>query len=298
MTGAIQLRGIFPPIPTPFEPDGAVAHEHLAANLGRWNETPLSGYVVLGSTGEYVYLTWEERLKVLEVARRHIPASRRLIAGTGWESTQVTIEFTRRAADRGADAALVVTPCYYKAAMKPEVLRAHYERVAGASPIPVILYNVPQFTGVNLPPGLAAELGRHPQITGIKDSTGDVGQVQELVRLAPPGFQVVVGMAETLLASLATGACGAVLAFANIAPHQCVELQRLHDEGKLEEARALQWRMVPSARAVTSTYGIRGLKAAMDLLGYYGGPPRPPLPPATPDEVAAIRGLLRDAGLL
>lgn len=280
-----------PPITTPFE-KGRVAYEKLKENFSRWNRTGLSGFLVLGSNGEAVYLNDQEKHKLIEVARDSIPSSKAMIVGTGLESTRETIRFTNLAARMGADFALVVTPCYFKGSMKPLILRDHFVAVAEDSKIPLLLYNVPQFTGVNMEPELVARLSEHPNIVGIKDSSGNIGQLSEIVHLSKNGFQVFVGSAPVFFPALCIGAAGGLLAVADALPEECVQIFKLFKEKRLEEARALQNRLTPLAKAVTVKHGIGGLKKLMDLVGYYGGPPRPPLKPVGPEVEQELKGLL------
>jgi 4-hydroxy-2-oxoglutarate aldolase len=294
----VSLRGVFPPIPTPFGADGTIEHEALVANLERWNQTDLSGYVVLGSNGEAVYLDLEEKVGVWEAARRAIPKDRVMIAGTGYESTGRTIAVTRLAARAGADAALVVSPHYYGPQMTPDILVDYYQAVADASPVPIIVYNVPKFTGVNVDAATLARLSEHTNIIGVKDTSGNVVQIADTVRLASPQFQVLAGSASFLFAGLAVGAVGGILALANIAPLQAIDIYRLFDKGWWEEAAALQRRMLPVNAAVTSRFGIAGLKAALDMLGYYGGPVREPLKDIDENKRQALRAVLAEGGIL
>jgi 4-hydroxy-2-oxoglutarate aldolase len=294
----VSLSGVFPPIPTPFAGDGRVNLDALAGNLARWNTHDLSGYVVLGSNGEGVLLDPEEKGEVWDVARRNIPPGRLMIAGTGAESTRGTIALTQRAAEAGADAALVVTPHYYKPKMTPDALLGHFRAVADAAPIPIMIYNVPGFTGVNVDAATVARMAAHPNIAGIKDTSGNIVQLAETVRLAPPGFQVLAGSASFFLAGLAVGAVGGILALANVAPERALDIYRLFREGRMEEAGELQRRMIPVNAAITSRYGIAGLKAALDMLGYYGGPVRSPLLPLSDGERQAVRDILTTGGVL
>ncbi len=280
---AFRFEGVLPPVVTPFR-DGKVDLEAFRANLQHWNQTGLSGYLVLGSNGESVYLEEREKEALLETARENIPSGRILMAGTGRESTRETVRFTRRAAELGADCALVITPAYFRGQMTPDRLAAHFFRVADAAPIPVLLYNVPQFTGVNMEPELVARLADHPNIVGIKDSSGNVGQLAETVRLAPPGFAVFVGNAGVFYPALCVGAAGGILAVANVIPDLCVALFRAHRSGDHTAALALQHRMARLARLVTVVHGVGGLKAAMERAGYRGGEVREPL--AMPDGQA------------
>jgi len=279
----IRLEGVLPPVVTPFR-EGEVDLEAFRANLRRWNRSGLSGYLVLGSNGESVYLDEREKEALLETAREHIPPGRILMAGTGRESTRETVRFTRRAAELGADCALVITPAYFRGQMTPERLAAHFLRVAEEAPIPVLLYNVPQFTGVNMEPDLVARLAEHPNIVGIKDSSGNVGQMAEIVRLTPPRFAVFVGNAGVFYPALCVGAAGGILAVANAIPDRCVALFRAHRSGDHAAALALQRRLARLARLVTVVHGVGGLKVAMERAGYRGGEVREPL--GMPDEGA------------
>jgi 4-hydroxy-2-oxoglutarate aldolase len=293
----IDFQGVHPPVLTPFR-GSEVAHDKLAANLARLNQHPLSGYVVLGSTGEFPLLTEGEKERVVATAREHTPRGRLLIAGTGGESTEACVRLTRRAAHHGADAAIVITPSYYKGMMKPPALVRHYRAVADASPIPVLLYNFPANTGVNLEPDTVARLAEHPNIRGLKDSSGNVPQAAEVIRLTPKTFQVFVGSPLAFLPALVVGAAGGILAVANLAPAECCAVWQLAQAGQWAEARAVAARLAPLASGISARYGIGGLKAALELLGGYGGPTRPPLPIPDGDGVEEIREVLATAGLL
>jgi len=272
----MKLHGVMPPIITPFQ-NGKLALDKLKKNFQKWNQTGLSGYLVLGSNGEAVYLNEREKIKVIEVSRESIPKSKIMMVGTGMESTQETIRFTNQAAKLGADCALVVTPSYFKGSMKPQILYDHFISVAESSKLRILIYNVPQFTGINLEPEWVAKLSEHPNIIGIKDSSGNIGQLSEMIHLSQKGFVVFVGSAPVFFPALCVGAVGGILAVANAVPQECVQIQNLFNKGKMDEARALQSRLTPLAKAVTTKYGIGGLKMAMDLAGYFGGNPRPPL---------------------
>jgi 4-hydroxy-2-oxoglutarate aldolase len=221
-----------------------------------------------------------------------------VIAGTGCESTQETIELTRDCAACGAHAALVVTPHYYAGKMNDTAMFEYFTAVADESPIPILLYNVPKFTNINLSAGLVARLSRHPNIVGIKDSTGNVIQLGEIANQVDVGFNLLVGTAGALFGALTLGCVGGVLALANVAPQTCVQIHQLVREGNIEVARKLQLRMIPVNKAITATYGVPGLKAAMDMLGYFGGAPRPPLLPSSDKEKSEIREILIKADLL
>jgi 4-hydroxy-tetrahydrodipicolinate synthase len=291
------LQGVYPPVLTPFR-NAEVAHERLAGNLDRLNAHPLAGYVVLGSTGEFPLLTEGEKERVIATARGHTPADRRLVAGTGGESTDACIRLTKRAAHLGADAAIVITPSYFKAAMKPATLIRHYRMVADASPLPIVLYNFPANTGINLEPDTVARLAEHPNIHGIKDSSGNVPQAAETIRLTPKTFHVFVGSPIAFLPALVVGAAGGILAVANLAPAECCEVWRLAQAGEWAQARDVAFRLGPLATGIGARYGISGLKAGLDLLGGYGGPPRAPLLTPDADGIEEIREILAAVGLL
>ncbi len=284
----MDLRGVFPPIPTPFDQDklNLVA---LRANIERWMSTSVAGLVVLGSSGEAPLLDEHEARAMISAARTSVPSDRFLIVGTGRESTQAAVAATCQAADLGADAVLVRTPSYFKPQMTTRALTRHFEVVADASPIPVLLYNFTALTGVTLEPAAVAALAEHDNIVGMKESGQDIGRISKLVDQTPEDFNLLVGSAQTFFASLCVGAIGGILALACIAPDLCVQLYTLVKEQRLNEARALQTKLAPLAHSVTATYGVPGLKAALDLLGYEGGGPRPPLESVPPAAVEHLR---------
>jgi 4-hydroxy-2-oxoglutarate aldolase len=293
----MKLEGAMPPIATPFE-DGEVALERLKENFQKWNRTELSGYLVLGSNGESVSLNEKERLSVVEASREAIPSSKLMLVGTGMESTRETIRFTNQVADIGADYALVVTPSYFKDSMKPRILYDHFTSIADASLIGVLVYNVPKFTGINMEPDLVARLSEHPNIVGVKDSSGNIGQLSEIVHLSQKGFAVFTGSAPVYFPALCVGAVGGILAATNVVPQEFCKIQSLFYEGKIEEARQLQNSLTPLAKAVTAIYGIGGLKTAMDLAGYYGGEPRAPLQKPGKETEEELRRLLLEVSHL
>lgn len=292
----MNLHGIFPPLTTPFVADESLALDRLRENIRRYNATRLAGYVVMGSTGEAVLLTRDENERALAAAREAAAPGKTLIAGTGAESTAETIERTNRAAALGYHAALVKTPHYYKPALTPEVLIEHFERVADAARIPVLLYSVPQFTGVALEAPAVARLAGHPNIIGIKESSGNVQRVSEIVQSAPSAFLTLVGSAGTLYPSLAVGAIGGILGLACVLPELCVELYDLARAGESVRALALQQRLIPASKKIVSEGGVPGTKYAMDICGYFGGLPRRPLLPpsdAQKREIAAVLEALK-----
>lgn len=291
------LRGILPPIPTPFDEQDGFARGRLRDNLRAWNRHALAGYVVLGSNGEGVLLSPRERLEVLSAAREDIPADRWMIAGTGCPSTRETIELTRDAAKIGADVALVLPPSYYRGRMTREALVRHYSSVADAAGIPILVYNMPACTGMDLDAETIVALAAHPSVAGIKDSGGDVTKLGAIHAALGPKFRVFAGSAGFLLPALAVGAVGGVLALANVAPAECLAIHEAFASGRIDAAREMQLRMIPVNAAVTSRWGVAGLKAAMDLLGRYGGPVRGPLVGLSQREIAELSAILDRAGL-
>jgi 4-hydroxy-2-oxoglutarate aldolase len=291
----MKLQGIFPPISTPFDHNGEIYLSKIEHNVRKWNLTALSGYVVMGSTGESVHLTPEEKFTVWEHVAKHAAAEKLLIAGTGVESVRETVWLTNRAAEMGYKAAMVRTPHYYKNLINsPAGQMLYYRAVADQSKLPLIIYNWPQVTGVDIMPDAVAALSEHPNIIAIKESSGNLEKVMQMIREVKHGFQVLVGSAPTLWPSLLMGACGAILAYANAAPYSVIAIWEAYRTR--EETAGLDWqnRVGRAAALVTSKYGVPGLKYAMDLNGYYGGPPRLPLSTPTPEAKREIEEAFKD----
>ncbi|MCX6174807.1 MAG: dihydrodipicolinate synthase family protein [Ignavibacteriales bacterium] len=292
-----QLKGIMPPIATPFVND-EVAYEKLAQNFSKWNKTGLSGFVVMGSNGESVFLTRNEKLRLVEEVKKNIPDDKLLIAGTGSDSIRETILLSNDAAERGADYVLILTPSFYKSEMNPAAYIKYFPAVADKTKIPVIIYNVPKFTGVDIEAETVAKLAEHKNIVGIKNSSENIRQTIEMIDQTPKDFAVIIGTASVLYPGLAAGAVGGILALANIAPNECVQIQKFVEEKKYSEALELQKKMLPVNKAITSKYGVAGLKAAMDMLGYFGGEPRAPLSVLSEPDKLQLKQILVTASLL
>jgi 4-hydroxy-2-oxoglutarate aldolase len=293
-----SFEGVYIPVPTPFRGDD-VAPERLADNLRRWNQTQLSGYVVLGSTGEFPMLSESERERVLAAAREAIPRDKKFIAGTGTNSTLNTIRQTRRAAEQGADAAIVITPHYFTKGFSQAAAQVrHYVAVADASPIPIMIYNFPVNTGINVEAETVAKIALHPNVCGIKDSSGNIPQAAQIIDQTPKSFHVLVGAASALLPGLAIGSAGGILALANISAREWCDVYSLARSGRWDEAREIAARLMSADRGIAGRYGIGGLKAALDLQGFYGGPCRPPLGTPDGDAIEDIKEVLATAGLL
>ena len=291
----MKLQGIFPPIATPFDSNGDIYPAKVRHNVEKWNRTALAGYVVMGSTGESVMLTPDEKYTMWELVAKHAAPEKLLIAGTGMEGVRETVALTNCAAEMGYKAAMVRTPHYYKNLINRADAQALYFRaVADQSRIPLIIYNWPQTTGVDIPVEAVVALSEHPNVIAIKESSGNLEKVMQMIREVKHGFQVLVGSAPTLWPSLLMGACGAILAYANAAPYSVIAIWEAHRTR--EEAAGLDWqnRIGRPAALVTTKYGVPGLKYAMDLNGYYGGPPRLPLVVPTPEAKKEIEEAFKD----
>ena len=292
---AINLSGLLLPITTPFTESEDIDVAGLTSNLSKWNQTGITGYVVLGSTGERVNLDEREYVQVIETARKAIPETFSFIVGAGKQSTRNTIKEIERATKAGAEAALVITPSFYRSAITQDALVTHYRAVADASSIPIILYSMPDLTGIKIEPETAARLSEHKNIIGMKDSSADIAKLAETVQSVPEDFAVLIGNGTVLCEALQAGAEGGILAVGCAAPELCIEIYRAVHAGEIDRASTLQGKLTPLALAVTKTYGIGGLKTAMDMAGYVGGAVRAPL--QLPDETARgeIESLLREA---
>lgn len=291
----IKLSGLLLPITTPFTPNEDIDVTGLKANINRWNTTGVSGYVVLGSTGERVNLDEREYIQVIETVRAAVPETMTFIVGAGQQSTRGTIAEIERAARAGAEAVLVITPHYYRPAITQQALIEHYTAVADAVTIPVILYSMPDLTGIKIEPETAARLSEHENIIGIKDSSNDVAKMRDTVERVQEGFAVTVGNGTVFYEALQAGAVGGILAVGCVVPELCLEIYRAFKAGENDRATLLQEKLTPLARAVTRTYGIGGLKAAMEMAGYAGGGVRTPLQPASEEARAEIEQLMKAA---
>ncbi len=296
----LDIGGVMIPTTTPFDPvTGEVDLVALRDNVRQWAATGVSGLVIGGSTGEAVFLDEGERDACWDVVHEVLPDGMLLVAGTGAESLRTTLRLTRMAAARGADAVLVQPPAFYRGAMSPEVVRDHYLAVAEASPVPVIVYQVPtRFSTLDFPTGLVAELSAHENIVGIKDSRGKLELVGELVTQCARGFQVLVGSGNLLYAALEIGAVGGILGVANLAPRESALVHARYAAGDRAGAGAMQERIGPLHNTVVGGMGVAGVKYGLELLGYRGGVPRPPLRPLPESRRGEAAEALSKAGLL
>ena len=294
----LKLDGIFPPLPTSFDSSENLALDKMRENIKKLREYKLSGFLVLGSNGELVNLNEKEKFAVYDMARDAIPSNKLMIAGTGGQSTRETIALTKSAANAGTDAVLVLNPSYYRGLMSTASLVSHYFSVAETSPVPVIIYNMPASSGLDMNADTIVEIARHPNIIGMKDSGGNMVKMGDIKFRVRPEFQILAGSAGFLLPAMSVGAIGGILALANIAPIQCIGIYEAFLNGDLNKARKIQLEMIPVNSAVTSKWGIPALKEAMDHLGFYGGPTRKPILPVTPDVSSQLLNLLNTHNII
>jgi 4-hydroxy-2-oxoglutarate aldolase len=290
-----RLKGIFPAVVSPFDKSGELDEGMFRANLERYAGMGLGGVVVSGSTGEAPYLTWAERLRLVEVARRVVKPPELLVCGTGLESTAATVELSTEAIRRGADALLLLPPAYYKPVMRSEVLIRHYRTVADQLRRPLIIYSIPQFSGISIEPETIGQLARHPNIIGLKESSGDMKFLRAVLRRVSANFRVLCGSPARLLEALRYGAAGGVLGPANFVPELCVAIHDAFAKRQYKRAEELQQKLTPLVQPISGAYGVPGIKAALNLTGYAGGYPRMPLRPVDAKGKRAILAALNAA---
>ena len=292
-----NLKGVFLPIMTPYNRRGDIDEGAFRSDLRRYVKEGVNGIVVAGSTGEGPYLTEPERLRLVELARPLIQPPQLLLVGTGVETTRQTIHLSKEAVARGADAVLVLTPSYFKNRMDSAALTVHFSTIADALRRPLMIYSIPQFTGIHMEPATIGRLSRHGNIAGLKESSGNLDLLRAVVKKADRGFRVLAGSALIMIEALQAGAAGAILGPANYIPDICVDLYRLYCQGEIETALKIQQRLAPMVQEVNVRFGIPGVKCAADLCGYKGGKPRGPLLPLRPVEERRIAAALRKAGI-
>lgn len=290
------IKGVLPPMITPFTEDGIVDYAAFVANIERWNAFDLAGYLVLGSNSETPYLTEDEKLELVRLTAKHATPGKLIMAGTGLESTQETIRLTNAAAGQGAQCALILTPNYYGSAMGDAAQLEYFTAVADNAEIPILIYNVTKFTHINISPAVVAKLSRHPNIIGMKDSAGDVPQ---LVRFLNAGldkeFNLMVGTASSWFPALTLGLRAGIMALANCCPGECIEIQRMYESGDTEGALVVYRRMFPVNDAVTAQFGVAGLKHACNELGFQGGVCRKPMLELGKERIEKLEAILREA---
>lgn len=293
------LAGLFVPVTTPFDPvTGEIAPVSFRENLRRWLETPINGYVILGSTGEGALVDEDEKVRLAEWARDVVPSMRPLVAGAGAESTRAVIRLARRFGEAGVDAVLVHAPSYFGVSLSASDLRDHYQAIADASPVPVLIYHMPKFTHVDLDAGLVGEISRHPNVVGIKDSSGDLKRFAEYTEACDGDCRLFVGNGALLFSALELGAAGGIVALGLLAPEEYGEMLRHYRAGRLPRAGQIQERLAPAHRQIVGAFGARGVKAALDLKGWHGGPPRPPLSPLREKDRKAVARVMQEAELI
>lgn len=291
----MKLQGIFPALTSSFDSEGNLYKVKVLHNVQKLNEIALSGYLVCGSTAETPLMSIDERIQLMEWVREGCAEGKTLIAGVGAESVRETVRVANRAAEIGFHAALALTPFYYRVQMhRPDTQALYFRAVADSSKIPVMIYNIPQVTGYALPPDTIAELSHHPNIVGMKDSSGNLEKLKETLPLVKPGFQILSGSGANFQEALQLGASGGILAIANAIPYACVTVWEAFRTRQIEAAQDWQARILPAAQVVAGKYGIPGLKYAMDLTGYYGGPPRLPFVPPSREAKMEIEKAFED----
>jgi 4-hydroxy-2-oxoglutarate aldolase len=294
-----RLQGIFPPIITNFdEVSGDIAPIHFRENLRRWAQTPIDGAVLFGSNGEGALLDEDEKVRLTGFARDVLPGAMPLIAGASAESTRATMRQTRQLAQAGADVMLVHPPAYFGPYVSVASLMDHYRAVADASPVPVLLYHIPKYTMVTLEAGFVGELMRHPNVVGLKDSSGDVKRFADYTKACAAGCRLFVGNGSLIYTALELGAAGAIVGVANFAAELCAQIVARFREGNTREAGRLQEALTPLHREIVAAHGAVGCKAALDLLGWTGGPPRAPLRPLGEKERKQVARVMQDAGIV
>ncbi len=293
-----DFRGVFPPMVTPFTEDGRVDYDAFVFNIDKWNSTGLSGYLVMGSNSETTFLTEAEKLELIRLTVETAAPEKRIIVGTGLESIADTIRLTNRAARLGAQCALLLTPYFYGYEMTSAALESYYRETADHCDIPVLIYNVPKFTHVNIQADAVRELARHPNIIGMKDSAGDVAQLATFLRETPDDFSIAVGTASVWYPALTLGIRTGVHALANCCPDDDVAVRTAYEKGDRETALKTYQRLFPVNAVVTGSLGVAALKYACDLMGYRGGYVRKPLQPVTEDQKKMIRSVLEQARVL
>ncbi len=292
------IHGVLPPMITPFLENGDVDYEGFKANVLKWNQDKLAGYLVIGSNSETPYLNEEEKLELVRLTVENATPGRHIIVGTGLESERETIALTNKCAKLGAHSALVLTPCFYGGSMDSKALVKYFTAVADNSDIPILIYNVTKFTHVNIPAGAIEVLSKHPNIIGMKDSNGDVPQLATFLRVADPDFQVMTGTFGAWYPALAMGVTGIISAMANCCPNEITEVQTLFEAGNTQAAMALYQRMFPVNAAVTGAFGISGLKYASTRMGYVGGCVRSPLSDSSAEDKVKLDAILQKANCL
>ena len=294
----MNLHGIFPPLTTPFDSEGNVSLDKLGSNIKILNTYDLRGFLVLGSNGEFPFLSFEEKISVIGKARQCVPKEKILIAGTGCQSTRETIDLTIASANAGADAALILNPFFFKGLMNNSSLSKHYLSIADISPIPILIYNMPANTGIDLETELIVKLSKHQNIIGLKDSGANLVKMGEILSKVRGDFTVLSGTAGLLLPALSIGASGGILALANIAPQHCIDIFNYFNDSFLDKATALQQQIIGINKFVTRQYGVPALKLAMDQLGLFGGLPRKPLMPLMTKEKEILIEMMKEANLV
>ena len=290
-----KICGIFAPVPTPFKDDGALDESGWRKNLRMWSASPLDGIVIAGSNGEVPFLSLEERALLTKIAREEAAGRLHIMAGAHFPSTLETLRAAKELAAAGADSILLLPPHYYKGG--DEALVKYFTDVAEESPVPVFLYNMPANTGVDIGIEVICAAARHPNIRGIKDTSGNMTKLGYTVLRTPEYFSAFGGTGNWFLAALSMGACGGTMAVSILFPRSCQMLYEAFKEGRTAEAVALQKRLLPVSDAITRRFSIPGLKRALEAYGMTGGPCRRPLLPISEADACELLRVIKDSGL-
>lgn len=290
------FRGAFVAIVTPFT-DGRINEKGLTDLIEFQLTNGTHGIVPCGTTGESATMSHAEHHRVVELTIKTVAGRRPVLAGTGSNSTSETIELTRHAKEAGADGALIITPYYNKPSQ--EGLYQHFKAVAEAVDLPIIMYNVPSRTGVNMLPATVARCAAIPNIVGIKEATGDLNQVSEVIRLCPDGFSVMSGDDFTAMATVAIGGTGVISVTSNVAPKEMALMLDAALAGDFAAARKLHYRLFPLMKAMFIDTNPVPAKTALEMMGKIAsGAPRLPLCPMNSATKDALKNVLADSGLL
>lgn len=294
----MKFSGPIPPMVTPFDAQGALDMDAHVSNLAYWTNAGIKGFLVMGSNSEAAYLEEEEKLELIRQTVQHTPDDSAVLVGTGMESTRGTIALTNKAAALGADAALLLTPFYYREAMSEDVLIRHFLEIADHTDVPILLYNVPKYTGINVSAALVREISQHPNIIGMKDSSGNIGQLVQFQSAIDADFQILVGTAAVWYPALDLDVRAGIMALANLAPAECLKVQQLFESGDRDGAKDLYRKLVPVNALVTGKLGVAALKYACELRGIKGGLVRRPLSDLTDTQKNLVENTLRKAALI
>src|ERR1700733_13778340 len=291
----MKIQGIYAAVATPFDHTGAMYRVKIQHNFEKWSRTSLAGFVIGSLPGEGPLLEAAEKLELLRLAAGAIPEGRTIIVDVSAEGVHAAAKLACASAQAGAHAVVSSVPHQYRNLMYgPETQMLFFRALADQSPVPVLIHNAPQMTGVDLLPETAAKLAEHPNIAGVIETGTPASRVTQIRSLAPKDFAILAGTESQVWESLKAGANGAALAFGSVAPYATIAIWEAFRTREEEAGLDWQARITHPSILVTDMYGVPGLKHAMDLNGYYGGPPRLPFVPVSQDARREIEDAFRD----